>query len=171
VKFNRIVFIIFILGGYLAYNALDITAYGGGIGIYCGVLKITVLSQVFDIILFITGAIITILTCFAPYSFKIYNNNIINSASGIWSRDNSIIDINYVEEFVKSILFFKPDFKNFYYNKLLKLYPYNDSNKEVMFFTLIVNCIKYFTSLLPDYKFNFPFLVHNELDLVMTQRE
>jgi hypothetical protein len=84
VKFNRIVFIIFILGGYLAYNALDITAFGNGIGIYGGVFKITVLSQVFDIILFTTGAIVTILTCFAPYNFKVYNNNtIINSAPGI----------------------------------------------------------------------------------------
>jgi hypothetical protein len=58
VKFNRIVFIIFILGGYLAYNSLDIEAFGTGIGIYGGVFKITLLSQVFDIILFITGAII-----------------------------------------------------------------------------------------------------------------
>lgn len=71
VKFNRIVFIIFILGGYLAYNTLNVDAFGGGIGIYGGVFKITVLSQVFDIILFITGALVTILTCFVPYNFKI----------------------------------------------------------------------------------------------------
>lgn len=75
VKFNRIVFIIFILGSYLAYNCLDIDALGTGIGIYGGVFKITVLSQVFDIILFITGAIVTVLTCFAPYNFKIYNDS------------------------------------------------------------------------------------------------
>ena len=52
VKFNRIVFIIFILSAYLAYNTLDVDGLGGGIGIYGGVFKITVLSQVFDIILF-----------------------------------------------------------------------------------------------------------------------
>src|ERR1700724_2081373 len=75
VKLNRIVFIIFILGAYLAYNILDIDAYGSGIGIYGGVFKITVLSQVFDIILFLTGAIVTILTCFAPYNFKNYDDS------------------------------------------------------------------------------------------------
>jgi hypothetical protein len=75
VKFNRIVFIIFILGAYLAYNCLNIDAFGTGIGIYGGVFKITVLSQVFDIILFVTGAIVTLLTCFAPYNFKIYNDS------------------------------------------------------------------------------------------------
>src|SRR5271170_6102179 len=74
VKLNRIVFIIFILGAYLAYNILDVYAYGSGIGIYGGVFKITVLSQVFDIILFLPGAIVTILTCFVPYHFKVYDD-------------------------------------------------------------------------------------------------
>jgi len=75
VKFNRIVFIIFILGSYLAYNSLDIEAFSNGIGIYGGVFKITVLSQVFDIILFVTGAIVSILTCFIPYNLKTYNDS------------------------------------------------------------------------------------------------
>jgi len=74
VKFNRIVFIIFILGAYLAYNTLDVDAIGGGIGIYGGVFKITILSQVFDIVLFITGAIVSTLTCFVPYIIKNYDN-------------------------------------------------------------------------------------------------
>jgi len=90
VKFNRIVFIIFILGGYLAYNALDITAFGNGIGIYGGVFKITVLSQVFDIILFITGAIVTILTCFAPYNFKVYNNNTIRIPTLLTDNESAL---------------------------------------------------------------------------------
>src|SRR4030095_11727158 len=75
VKFNRIVLIIFILGAYLAYNTLDVFAIGSGIGIYDGVFKITVLSQVFDIILFLTGAIVTILTCFVPYNYRVYNDS------------------------------------------------------------------------------------------------
>jgi hypothetical protein len=74
-KFNRIVFIIFIIGSYLAYNSLDVDAYGTGITIYGGVFKISVLSQVFDIILFVTGAIVTVLTCFAPYNLKNYNDS------------------------------------------------------------------------------------------------
>src|SRR5271170_2318135 len=76
VKFNRIVLIIFILGGYLAYNTLDVEALSEGIGIYGGVFKVTVLSQVFDIILFITGAIVTVLTCFVPYNYKRYDNSL-----------------------------------------------------------------------------------------------
>jgi len=75
VKFNRIVFIIFILGAYLAYNTLNVNAIGSGIGIYGGVFKITILSQVFDIFLFITGGIVTILTCFIPYNFKNYDDS------------------------------------------------------------------------------------------------
>jgi NADH-ubiquinone oxidoreductase chain 2 len=75
VKFNRIVFIIFILGAYLAYNTLNVDGIGSGIGIYGGVFKITILSQVFDIFLFITGGIVTILTCFIPYNFKNYDES------------------------------------------------------------------------------------------------
>jgi hypothetical protein len=73
VKLNRIVFIIFILGAYLAYNVLYIDIISNSIGIYGGVFKITVLSQVFDIILFLIGAIVCILTCFIPYNYIKYN--------------------------------------------------------------------------------------------------
>src|SRR5271169_3562819 len=75
VKFNRIVLIIFILGAYLAYNTLYVEALSEGAGIYGGVFKVTVLSQVFDIILFLTGGIVTVLTCFVPYNFKNYENS------------------------------------------------------------------------------------------------
>src|SRR5437667_260800 len=74
IKFNRIVLITFILGGYLAYNSFDVEAIGSGIGIYGGVFKITILSQVFDIFLFITGVLVTILTCFIPYNFRNYDD-------------------------------------------------------------------------------------------------
>jgi len=140
VKFNRIVFIIFILGGYLAYNSLDIDAFGSGIGIYGGVFKITVLSQVFDIILFITGAIVSILTCFAPYNFKIYNDS--NIIEPLIEKKNG--------DYNKSTLYFK----EFYYRKLLKFYPYIGNNKK----------LKILTSILPSYKLNFPFLVQNKLN-------
>ena len=75
VKFNRIVFIIFILGAYLAYNTLDVNAINGGIGIYGGVFKITILSQVFDVVLFVIGGVISILICFVPYNLKNYNDS------------------------------------------------------------------------------------------------
>jgi NADH:ubiquinone oxidoreductase subunit 2 (subunit N) len=154
VKFNRIVFIIFILGAYLAYNSLDIDAFGVGIGIYGGVFKITALSQVFDILLFVTGAIVTVLTCFAPYNFKVYtDSNIIEPLI-----DNKYIDSN------KSTWYFKSYFKDFYYRKLLKFYPYNESNKEFSYLTPLMSGAKKLTAILPNYKFNFPFLVQNKLD-------
>src|SRR5271169_1166806 len=76
VKFNRIVLIIFILGSYLAYNTLDVEGLSDGVGIYGGVFKVTVLSQIFDIILFLTGALVTVLTCFVPYNYKRYDNSL-----------------------------------------------------------------------------------------------
>jgi len=154
VKFNRIVLIIFILGAYLAYNCLNVDAFGTGIGIYGGVFKITVLSQVFDIILFVTGAIVTLLTCFAPYNFKIYNDSHIIEPL---MRDKNI----YSD---KSTWYFKTDFKDYYYRELLKFYPYNESNKEFNYLTPFISGVKKLTNILPNYKFNFPFLAHNKLD-------
>jgi Proton-conducting membrane transporter len=154
VKFNRIVFIIFILGAYLAYNSLDIEGIGSGLGIYGGVFKITILSQVFDIILFVTGAIVTILTCFAPYNFKNYD-------------DSHIIEPLMSDKDVysnESTWYFKTYFKEYYYEKLVSFYPYNDSNKEFSYLTPFIDVVKKLTNLLPNYKFNFPFLVHDRLD-------
>jgi hypothetical protein len=154
VKLNRIVFIIFILGAYLAYNILDIDAYGSGIGIYGGVFKITVLSQVFDIILFLTGAIVTILTCFVPYNFKVYDDREIMDS--FMDKDN--------EKYWKTTTwFFTSYFKNYYYSKLLKFYPYNDKIKESNIYTKLVKIVKKFTEILPDFKLNSPIFLQNKL--------
>jgi hypothetical protein len=124
VKFNRIVFIIFILGAYLAYNTLNVEAIDSGIGIYGGAFKVTILSQVFDIILFITGAIVTILTCFVPYNLRNYDNS--KSIKFILENENKNV-VNSQTHY----LFFKSSFKDYYYNKLLNYYPYNDfTNKS-----------------------------------------
>lgn len=163
VKFNRIVFIIFILGAYLAYNSLDIDAFDSGIGIYGGVFKITVLSQVFDIILFITGGIVTILTCFAPYNFYKYNES--NDIEPYINKNYiDLEDLYPSDKVAKSIWYFKSDFKEFYYRKLLKFYPYNDSNREMNLLNIIINSIKKITNLLPDKKYYFPFLVEKRLN-------
>ena|SRR5271156_6599910 len=74
-KYNRIVFIVFILASYLAYNCLNLDSIDAGVGIYDGVFKISTLSQVFDIILFLTGAFVSLLTCFPPYHFKNYDDS------------------------------------------------------------------------------------------------
>jgi NADH-ubiquinone oxidoreductase chain 2 len=97
-KLNRIVLLIFILSGYIAYNVLDVEAFSYGLGIYGGVFKITVLSQVFDVFLFIIGALVSILTCFVPYPTKDYNHS---------------ESLNYIMDNEKD-----NDFRNFYFKYL-----------------------------------------------------
>jgi len=150
-KFNRIVFIIFILGAFLAYNTLDVNAYGSGFLIYGNVFKITVLSQVFDIILFITGAIVTILTCFAPYNFRVYNDS--NSMEPIMNDQSATI---------RGLI--NSNFKNYYYNKLLNMYPYNNYKNKSFINIIIINFIKKITEKLPQYKLNSPYLVQSKFD-------
>lgn len=156
VKFNRIVFIIFILGAYLAYNTLNVEAIDNGIGIYGGAFKVTILSQVFDIILFITGAIITILICFIPYNLRSYDNS--KSMKFILENENKNI-VNRQTRY----LFFKSNFKDYYYNKLLNYYPYNDFANKSKIYIWIIYIIKNFTERLPNIKMSTPYLVENKL--------
>lgn len=156
VKFNRIVFIIFILGAYLAYNTLNVEGIDSGIGIYGGAFKVTILSQVFDIILFITGGIVTILTCFVPYNFKNYDNT--KWVKFILENDNgNVVNLG------KDYIFFKSSFKDYYYNKLLNYYPYNNINKSKIYIWFIY-IIKIFTDKLPDLKRSTPYLVESRLN-------
>jgi NADH-ubiquinone oxidoreductase chain 2 len=67
---NRIVFLLFISNAYLAYNILNIDELAVGIALYDGVFRVNVLTQVFDIILLITGSIVSILTCYSPYKLS-----------------------------------------------------------------------------------------------------
>jgi NADH:ubiquinone oxidoreductase subunit 2 (subunit N) len=157
VKFNRIVLLIFILGAYLAYNTLDVYALSNGIGIYGGVFKITILSQVFDIILFISGAIVTVLTCFVPYNFKKYDDS--KSMKFIMEKNNKD-----VVKLRTHYLFFKLNFKDYYNKKILKYYPYNNYKDKSIFYLKIINIIKNLTKILPDVKFNTPYLVENRLN-------
>jgi NADH:ubiquinone oxidoreductase subunit 2 (subunit N) len=157
VKFNRIVFIIFILGGYLAYNTLDVMEIGTGIGIYGGVFKVTILSQVFDIILFITGAIVTLLTCFVPYNFKNYDDS-----RGIQLKWNDYCnskarwDIHY--------LFFKLNFSNYYTKNLLEYYTHNhyiNKSKNVVW---MIGQIDKFIGWLPNIEISTPYLIKKKLN-------
>jgi len=65
---NRIVFLLFISSAYLTYNTLYVNELASGIGIYGGVFKVNILTQVFDIVLLLTGSIVTLLTCYVPHS-------------------------------------------------------------------------------------------------------
>ena len=156
VKFNRIVFIIFILSAYLAYNTLDVDSIGGGIGIYGGVFKITVLSQVFDIIFFITGGIISILTCFVPYNYKNYDDS--KSMKFILENENK-------DEIKgqKKYIFFLSNFKDYYNKKLLYYYSYNDLYNKSGFYIWIITNIKKLINLLPKIKISTFYLVEKKL--------
>ena len=157
VKFNRIVFIIFILGGYLAYNTLNAEEIGKGIGIYGGVFKITILSQVFDIVLFITGAVVTILTCFVPYNFKNYDD--FHSKKFILENKNKD-----VIQWGTNDSIFKLNFKDNYKIKLLNDYPYSGLINQPNVYIQWLTRIKNFTQWLPDIKINTPYLIEKKLN-------
>jgi len=160
VKFNRIVLIIFILGSYLAYNTLDVEGLSDGVGIYGGVFKVTVLSQIFDIILFLTGALVTVLTCFVPYNYKRYDNSL--SIKYIMKDNNFVntkqgISTEKEEKWQNSYLFFKSKLRD-YYNKNMLNYS-SDNNLKINY-----GYLKKLGEILIN-KFNYttPFLVEKKL--------
>ena len=154
VKFNRIVFIIFILGAYLAYNTLNIDAIGSGIGIYGGVFKITILSQVFDIFLFIIGGIVTILTCFVPYNFKNYDE----SKSMKYILENK----EDLKKWRIHYLFFNSSFKDYDYKNLLKHYP--NKNYYNNFYVGFINIINKVIGWLPHVIISTPYIIEKKLN-------
>jgi NADH:ubiquinone oxidoreductase subunit 2 (subunit N) len=177
VKFNRIVLIIFILGSYLAYNTLDVEALSDGVGIYGGVFKVTVLSQVFDIILFLTGAIVTVLTCFAPYNYKRYDNSL--SIKYIM-RDNNLSSTEegiFVEkdllrsQLQNNYLFFKSKLTD-YYNKNMLKYS-SDNNIKINYGNLkklgdiLINKFNYITPFLVEKKLTYPKLEVKEYSFLL----
>jgi len=171
VKFNRIVLIIFILGGYLAYNTLDVEALGDGIGIYGGVFKVTVLSQIFDIILFSIGAIVTVLTCFAPYNYKNYENTISikyimkNNFQGSDQKEKKWQD-NY--------LFFKSKLTDYYLFRTKNVLNYSLKNNLNLNFSILkklgeilVNKFNYTTPFLVEKKLIYPKLEVKEYSFLL----
>jgi NADH:ubiquinone oxidoreductase subunit 2 (subunit N) len=103
--------------------------------------------------MFITGAVVTILTCFVPYNFRVYDDSKLMKYFMSKESDNQISSIS---------AHFKFNFRNYYYEKLLSFYPYNDNNKFGLY-NKILNLIKKITNLLPDYKLTFPYLVEKKL--------
>ena len=57
---TRISTIILIYSGALAFNSLYIQSIGSGLSIYSGLFQITVLSQSFDLFIFMLAALILI---------------------------------------------------------------------------------------------------------------
>jgi NADH-ubiquinone oxidoreductase chain 2 len=58
--YNRISTLILFYAGALTLNALYIQSIGSGIGIYGGLFQITIISQFFDLFIYLIGAIILI---------------------------------------------------------------------------------------------------------------
>ena len=57
---SRLTSIVFLFSGALAYNALYIQSIGSGLSLYSGLFQVTVLSQSFDLIIFILASLILI---------------------------------------------------------------------------------------------------------------
>jgi len=157
IKFNRIVFTVFILASYLAYNVIDLDVLNNGTLIWGGVFKINLLSQVFDSFLLIIGALVSLLTCFIPYNYrKFYDvesiNYIINSDGKVyvWNFHDSISKIN--------------NFYNYYSDKLLSYYSQNNFQNKSNFFIIFIKSMKKLTGLLRKIKVNTPFLVEKNLN-------
>jgi len=154
-KSNRIVFIVFMLAAYLAYNCLNINGLYEGIGIYDGVFKVSILSQVFDVILFLTGAIVSLLTCFAPYHFRKYDD------SKVMEYIVALDDEGPVK-WATDRTFYQFHFKDYYVRKVLNYYPYNDLSDKSPIYVFILNIIKRLSEILPDKKWATPFLVEKK---------
>jgi len=157
VKFNRIVFIVFILASYLTYNTIELDVLNNGTLIWGGVFKINLLSQVFDNILFITGAFVSLLTCFIPYNYrKQYSMESMNFI--LDSKDNT-----YIPNFYKSSLKVS-NFYDYYIDKLLSYYHHNDYNNKSKLYIYFINIMKKITESLPQFKINTPFFIKKDLE-------
>ncbi len=56
--FIRLTSIIFLFSGALSYNVLYIQSIGSGLGLYSGLYQVSILTQVFDIFIFIIAALV-----------------------------------------------------------------------------------------------------------------
>lgn len=77
ILFSRIVIQSLIFAGLIAINNLYISPLEKGIGIYGGLFNVNVLTQSFDVFIFIISAVILVLTGFYPR--KVYIKNIHSS--------------------------------------------------------------------------------------------
>jgi len=86
---SRLTSIVFLFSGALAYNALYIQSIGSGISIYSGLFQVTILSQSFDLFIFILAALILM-----PWSNgirKLSSNKLITYATGPVVSEYSLI--------------------------------------------------------------------------------
>jgi NADH-ubiquinone oxidoreductase chain 2 len=157
IKLNRIVFTIFILGSYLAYNIIDLDVLNNGTLIWGGVFKINLLSQVFDSILLITGALVSLLTCFVPYNYKKYSD--VESVNYIINSYGKVYVWNFQEKVAKI-----GNFYNHYTQKLLTFYSHNELENNSKISIRVIKFLKKITEFMQNFKINTPFLVESNLN-------
>lgn len=58
INFSRLTSIVFLYSGALSYNALYIQSIGSGLSLYSGLYQVTVLSQSFDLVIYILASLI-----------------------------------------------------------------------------------------------------------------
>jgi NADH:ubiquinone oxidoreductase subunit 2 (subunit N) len=157
IKINRIVFTVFILASYLAYNVIDLDVLNNGTLIWGGVFKINLLSQVFDGILLITGALVSLLTCFFPYNYRKFNDA--ESINYIINSDGKVYVWNFHDRIAKVGSFY-----NYYTHKLLTYYTHNDFDNKSKLLVRFIKFMKKITESLREFKVNTPFLVEKNLE-------
>ena len=99
-RYNRISTLILFYAGALTLNALYIQSIGSGIGIYGGLFQITVISQFFDLFLYLIGAIILL-----AWPLILNKNTENNNKYENYIIKNYKTSSNYVTEYSLIILF------------------------------------------------------------------
>lgn len=101
ILFSRIVIKTLLLTSFITINNLYINPLEGGIGIYGGLFNVNVLTQTFNIFIFLVSAVILILTSFYPR--KVYIKDFYSSFTGLLlnklSYNKSLISNKNGEQF------------------------------------------------------------------------
>jgi NADH-ubiquinone oxidoreductase chain 2 len=98
--YNRISAIILFYAGALSLNALYIQSIGSGIGIYGGLFQITLITQFFDLFIYLIGGIILL-----SWPLIINKNTINKNAPVKYIIKNYNFTNNYITEYSLIILF------------------------------------------------------------------
>lgn len=83
----RISSLLLLYTGALAFNAFYIQSIGSGIGIYSGLFQITLFTQLFDIVIVLTGSVILI-------AWPLINHKFIDNTLDLKEEGHNILSIN-----------------------------------------------------------------------------
>ena len=83
----RISSLLLLYTGALAFNAFYIQSIGSGIGIYNGLFQITLFTQLFDIVILLTGSVIII-------AWPLINHKFIDNNLELNEKGHNILSIN-----------------------------------------------------------------------------